>query len=122
MLQGATSFASRSVSRSVSRSFWVMFDLALISPFQPPFPRKKPVPFKTFPLKETHQDLAKPLSIVKRPHRLHWGVMSYKVKLICREHSAAMSAVPLGTAISAVIKRSSGAQALLQCLPSAFPL
>ena len=52
----------------------------------------------------------------------HWGVMSCKVMLFWSEHSAAMSAVPLSTVTSAVTKRSSRTQALLQCLPSAFPL
>ena len=52
----------------------------------------------------------------------HWEALCCKVMLIWREHSAAVSAVPLGTATSAVRKRSSGTQALLQYLPSAFPL
>ena len=56
------------------------------------------------------------------PRAFTWGVMSYKVMLLWREHPAAMSAVPLSTATSAVTKRSSTTQALLQCLPSAFPL
>ena len=51
----------------------------------------------------------------------HWEALCCKVVLLWREHPAAMSAVLLGTATSAVIKRSSGTQALLQCLPSAFP-
>ena len=38
----------------------------------------------------------------------HWEALCCKVMLIWREHSAAMSAVPLGTATSAVIKWSSG--------------
>ena len=50
------------------------------------------------------------------------AVMSYKVMLPWREHPAAMSAVPLSTATSEMIKRSSVRQALLQRLPSAFPL
>ena len=50
------------------------------------------------------------------------AVMSYKVMLLWREHPAAMSAVPVSTATSVVIKRSSVRQALLQRLPSAFPL
>ena len=49
------------------------------------------------------------------------GIRLPYTMLIWEEHPAAMSAVPLGTATSAVIKRSSGTQALLQCLPSAFP-
>ena len=51
-----------------------------------------------------------------------WEAQCCKVMLIWREHSAAMSAVPLGTATSEVINRSSVTQALLQRLPSAFPL
>ena len=41
--------------------------------------------------------------------------------LIWREHHAAMSAVPLGTATRAVTRQNSVTQAFLQCLPSASP-
>ena len=94
-----------------SHLVWSRSDLALISLFQPPFPRNKPVPFK---------------GAVNRGNWLKTmsGLRSgqYKVMLIWREHPAAMSAVPLSTATSAVIKRNSVTQALLQRLPSAFPL
>ena len=101
MLQGAPSFASRLIS------LWSRFDLA----FQPPFPRNKPVPFK---------GAVNRRNWLKTMSGLRSG--QYKVMLIWREHPAAMSAVPLGTATSAVIKRNSVTQALLQRLPSAFPL
>ena len=48
----------------------------------------------------------------------HWGVMSCKVMVIWREHHAAMSDVPLGTATLAVTRRNSVTQVLPQCLPS----
>ena len=145
-------------------SLWSRFDLALISLFQPPFPRNKPVPFKgavnrrnwlktmsglrgaigycyfsgdktefrdtgfaaVFAISVSMVKCCQKMLFVDRKMYIwslafHWEALCCKVMLIWEEHPAAMGAVPLGTATSAVRKRSSGTQALLQCLPSAFP-